>query len=103
MGTVKEDTLRFLKEHPSQEFSVLSIAQQINAASNSVGVALARLREEGSVEHPGWGKYRLTQSSEKEIGGIPNLEDLNIIYKLREFYGKERLLIILEKIKKTIE
>ena len=100
--------------------SELSAKTGINPSN--VVVYLKRLMTEGFVDKIKRGEYQITtkgkdrvknllqesnqenieQSAEDSIKGV-NLEDINVLLKLKQMYGKKRLLKILENIKKVIE
>jgi len=91
-------------------------------APSNVVVYLKRLSKEGYVERVKRGEYRTTQKGKdkakilqiestqenheqknEEVTKEVNLEDINFILKLKQMYGKKKLLKILENIKKVIE
>ncbi len=100
--------------------SELSVKTGIDPSN--VVVYLNRLLNEGMVERIKRGEYQITQKGKERVKIIKventqenieqrneevvreiNLEDVKVILKLKQMYGKKRLLQILDNIKRLIE
>lgn len=125
--TIKQRILEFLLHKPLA--TVSEISEATNVRTNVVGVYLARLKKDGYVFNPEYGRYvatektvqylrnrdvahlfatqfgniKLSSESSIEKQGIPDLESIDVILALKQKYGRPKLLEIISKIKQIIE
>jgi predicted transcriptional regulator len=101
------------------------VSNKLGFSRNAAGVYLAKLKKRGLVDNPQYGMYVLTELGKQRTAKINptkkirevlvplgeklpvqknqrpkiDLEDINTIIELKEQYGKDRLLKIIDKIR----
>ncbi len=112
--SVKEKILKFLTEKPNSR--VKEIASALGKTSGHISVNLVDLKRKKCIFSSGYGKYKVVEqnspwikeANERLLKKFDSLDNVDLavfdtILKLKETYGKEKLLKILKKIIRLME